>query len=411
MGSVSEIFAELLSNEQALYSILLVFPSTIVIHSAIKYFYWKKKQKKRNEEFTQYYKEILYEGLSDYAQKNSGSNPIYRVTIRDNNLEEHTRLYNRDFNFYYDELLSVVSKLNRSQKKMQEEFEKMSLLLSSTGVYNNASTNQQGIDAVVMLKQISEMANIDNLLDLMQDQTENKLVITNNVISEIAHTIRTPITGIQAILLMAEKKWSQDEAMNEYIHDIRTYLDQINQNLNAYRNLMTETLDEQISGNQSFVERLTSRLRGSIISCNKRLYIDSAGVDPIEMDNDICNLLLLALDCIVENATVFADDNSTIRVLGKSDEACYTFFVENDGPQINKDIANKVFEHGFSTHSSSGKGLFLVKRVIQDRLGGDVDFENIESPNEGVRFVIVLDKEKLTKKERTNNGQDTNSGE
>ena len=285
----------------------------------------------------------------------------------------------------------------------------MTLLLSATGVHSNSHASQDGIDAVKMLKQISEMTNVDYLLNMMQDHSESKFIVMNNVISDIYHTIKTPLTGMHAMVALLRDSGITDNNVLEKLEEMEKSLIQIEDNLQAYRNLMTNNLDDQAVNESPFTERLTARLKGAALSSNKRLYIDSTQVEELEIDNENTKLILLALDCIIENATYFANDNSTVRVYGHLEGNVYTFQIENDGHIIDDSIAKKIFDNGFSSHSSSGKGLFFVRSVIQERLGGDIDFENIHEPRSGVRFLIMVDITKLQKKERIQDGEGSNS--
>ena len=39
--------------------------------------------------------------------------------------------------------------------------------------------------------------------------------------------------------------------------------------------------------------------------------------------------------------------------------------------------------------------MFFVKNVVEARLGGAIDCENVEVPTKGVKFIIMLEKERL----------------
>lgn len=380
---ILELF-EIIDENNMLYFLLFA----LIVELIFTLLLYISNRKKRNHDFERIYTELL----DHYNAKNNGNS--YWAVLNNGDLPKVIHRESMRYNFHDDELLRLVNRLYGAQKNMQEEFEKMNYLLSSTGVYNGITTSQQGIDAVKLLEQISDMTNIDYLLNLMKDNTESKYIVINNVISDIAHTIRTKLSGINAILLILEGEVT-DEKTLDYLKSIEECVTQIEENIQAYQNLMTHSLDENKGSSLSFTEKLSARLKVAVLSSNKRLYIDCLNVENIVMDRKVSHLILLALDCIIENAAFFANDNSTIRVTGKTEGEYYIFQIENDGQIICKDNAQKIFENGFSTHSSSGKGLFFVKSVIQDHLGGAIDYENIEEPVSGVRFIVLLDKAKL----------------
>ena len=408
MNEMTEIIQSVLQSDNLPGITMTVCALSATICSSIfllrEVFFRKKVKRRKINQYKSFSKELensVLERITEYNKEfidNYASNIRVSEALMDELRKEITTT-NRSISLDYDyNLLRAVNRLTVSQKRMQEEFEKMTLLLSATGVHSNSNTSQEGIDAVKMLKQISEMTNIDYLLHVMQDQSENKFIVMNNVISDIYHTIKTPLTGMHAMVALMRDSGITDNNILVRLDEMEKSLIQIEDNLQAYRNLMTSNLDDQTISELSFTESLTARLKGAVLSSNKRLYVDSTHVEELEIDNETAKLILLALDCIIENATYFANDNSTIRVSGRTEGGVYSFQIENAGQIIDESIAKKIFDNGFSTHSSSGKGLFFVRSVIQERLGGDIDFENIKEPQPGVRFLIMLDINKLLKK-------------
>lgn len=409
---------KMLQEEPTILTLTIVFATQLVFFVAffLREIVFRNKVKKRKiKEYKTFSKKLERSVLDRISEYNKELIDNYTINFRVSEavldeLRKEFSTANRTSSLGYEyNLLHAVNRLTVSQRQIQEEFEKMTLLLSATGVHSNSSASQEGIDAVKLLKQISEMTNIDYLLSLMQDQRENKFIVMNNVISDMYHTIKTPLTGMHAIVTLLRDGSITDSNILARIGEMEKSLIQIEDNLQAYRYLMTNNLDEQTTSEMPFTERLTARLKLAALSSNKRLYIDSRNVEELEVDNDTAKLILLALDCIIENAAYFAKDNSTIRVSGHSDDEVYTFQIENDGQIIDESIAKRIFENGFSSHSSSGKGLFIVHSAISERLGGEIDFENIIEPESGVRFLIMLDKSKLLKKERVQDGESFDS--
>ena len=71
-------------------------------------------------------------------------------------------------------------------------------------------------------------------------------------------------------------------------------------------------------------------------------------------------------------------------------ESGYLLSVTNFGKIINEDDSIKIFEDGFSTRESTGIGLHLAKTTVQDKLNGNLFFENLESKN-GVKFSFTFE--------------------
>jgi signal transduction histidine kinase len=91
------------------------------------------------------------------------------------------------------------------------------------------------------------------------------------------------------------------------------------------------------------------------------------------------NILLNAIEVIGEKGTI------TITVKEKTESIMIE--VENTGPPISHDVANKIFDPLFATkQSGSGLGLATSKNIIEQH-GGTINVRN--NPN---TFIIILPK-------------------
>jgi sensor histidine kinase regulating citrate/malate metabolism len=68
---------------------------------------------------------------------------------------------------------------------------------------------------------------------------------------------------------------------------------------------------------------------------------------------------------------------------------CYNFIIWNNGPAIPDEVKEKIFIAGFSTKSSTGLGLSIVKQMVEE-MRGQVTVDS--SPKSGTEFKIVIPK-------------------
>lgn len=237
---------------------------------------------------------------------------------------------------------------------------------------------------------MSKSNEIDGLLETMQFDYENRLGFIERITSDIAHTIKTPLAGIYAIVLLLKEKTSNNNVVFDYLGLIEKSLNQIEENIQAYRRLTIENTASHTVSSISFRDRLYARLKCAVLSSEKQLYIDCNNIEELTIDSETTKLFFLAVDCIIENATFYANANSIIHVRGYTVDDHYSLQIENEGQIIDDAIASLIFENGFSTHSSSGKGLYIAQRVVKERLRGEIRFENILTPKMGVRFFIDI---------------------
>lgn len=313
----------------------------------------------------------------------------------------------RRYEYLDEEIALMLRRLTTTQIQLQDKIDRIDVALTSSGVFSKENESE----AVVLMTQIANMTDTDYLLELLKDDTEKQHTLINNVISDLDHSIRTPLSGITTILMSIRAGIISDVEMKEYLSQIHQCVSQIEENMDVYRKILTQNTDTSAITTMGFVERLKARARITAISSGKQLNVDYQGETDIRLIPSVAERVLLAVSCIIENAATFANVNSTLRVISSIEEGLINIHIENDGNSIDSRYKDLIFNKGFSTRGSTGRGLYLVKRIVLDQLGGDVDFENISTPTNGVRFTIILDKDKCIAKERENDsdGEGINS--
>jgi len=103
----------------------------------------------------------------------------------------------------------------------------------------------------------------------------------------------------------------------------------------------------------------------------------------------IGNLIDNALDAVLEKS----DENRTVKVFLSDVGKAFTIIIEDNGSGIKEDVAERLFELGFSTKNEDhrGYGLVIVTQAIQ-QLRGHISFQS--RPQEGTIFTVVIPKEK-----------------
>ena len=97
--------------------------------------------------------------------------------------------------------------------------------------------------------------------------------------------------------------------------------------------------------------------------------ISVARVDPTSID--------IALNNLVTNAANFSPRNGVITVRLVEKETSYELSVEDEGPGINEQDRDRLFERFYSRGNDQGAGLGLtIVKAIADRFGGRIKLEN-----------------------------------
>ena len=93
-------------------------------------------------------------------------------------------------------------------------------------------------------------------------------------------------------------------------------------------------------------------------------------------------------DNLIRNAVTHGKA-SKIEVEVEEKDDCYLIMFADNGTGISEDIADRIFDEGFSSGGGKGLGLYIVRRVIE-RYGGEIKLDRTKK--DGARFLIKLRK-------------------
>ncbi len=204
---------------------------------------------------------------------------------------------------------------------------------------------------------------------------------------QVAHEIKNPLTpmklGIQQLERRARDEAQEAEALRAQIVDLSA-------TLQGQIDLLVRIADEFSTLArlpQGEVARVSLRsVLESVVSLHQRagqdLELEMASDLAIEADEDqlrrmLGNLILNAQQAVEEKGS---------RVVVRATEQVIE--VEDDGPGMPQEVAERAFEPQFTTRGSgSGLGLAIVKAIC-DRHGWRVEFES--NPATGTAFRVLL---------------------
>lgn len=101
----------------------------------------------------------------------------------------------------------------------------------------------------------------------------------------------------------------------------------------------------------------------------------------------------MAITCILDNAFAYSPDNGIIAIDAKKEQNQISISIQNQGPIVEPTVLNQIFDQGFSTRQSTGRGLAIAKKAIEEMLNGIIVCENT-GEEKGVKFSIIIEVEK-----------------
>ena len=288
-----------------------------------------------------------------------------------------------DSEFYEHRLLQEITRLRKEIKSISDLKFKLE---------NNIDKDNSSFDYQEFIFKLSNMTNIQFLFEMLSNDKQDEIVYIKNVLADIVHTIRNPVSGVRAIIAIMKMEENLDEFTKKSIADIELCLGQIEDNLNSYYQIShMDSFSGENNKTINLKKELENRLQVVTIASGKKINIQNS-IDDFELDKRVAEILILAITCILENAIEFCPDNGTLSLDAQRENSQIQITVQNNGPIIDTTVIPKIFDQGFSTRKSSGRGLAIAKRAVEELLNGIIVCENLEG-NAGVKFVILIEVE------------------
>ena len=228
-----------------------------------------------------------------------------------------------------------------------------------------------------------------DLLDKLREYNEYLRTLSR----KLSHELRTPIAVIQTSLENMENLGNQDESNGVYLARAREGLARLNRILTA----MSEAnrLEESIHNNDLREIDLIPLLQ-EVFAAYRGLYPQhELRLDCLEEEaliNGVPDLLVQALDKLMDNAASFCPPHGQIVVALQRVGDALELSVTNDGPPLPEALQQRLFNSMVSLREGKaggvhlGLGLYIV-RLIADFHGASVCARNLPD-NSGVNFTL-----------------------
>lgn len=219
------------------------------------------------------------------------------------------------------------------------------------------------------------------------------------LIKVVAHDLRNPIGGINALCsLMQEDDITADET--------REYIQLIHESSNSCLNLITDLLQTDFEFNEAelkkesidlapFLKQAITLLTFRANEKQQQLTLDDTTNARLTADGD---KLLRVLNNLIVNAIKFTPDGGTIRVQAKKVGGGVQISIKDSGVGIPKESAARIFDpftpsrrEGTAGEQAFGLGLYISKQIVEAH-GGRIWFESEEG--RGTTFFVYLPEEK-----------------
>ncbi len=261
---------------------------------------------------------------------------------------------------------------------------------------NNQPTNY--ISVFTDFTKLKEQENLLREKDKIMFQ-QSKMASMGEMLKNIAHQWRQPLSVITSsasgLKLKKEFGMLSDEDFNEFAEGILKSATYLSQTIDDFSNYFKNSSDQEVFLVNDVIEKaiqLTdSSLKSLDINVNTNFEKDSK---IFGIKNELIQVLLNIINNSKDAYKNSKDIKKTIEIETKEELLNASITIKDFAGGIDEGILDKIFEPYFTTkHQSQGTGigLYMSKQIVEDRLNGSINVQNINEDNKkGVMFKILI---------------------
>ncbi|MCA8972056.1 MAG: hybrid sensor histidine kinase/response regulator [Planctomycetes bacterium] len=254
-------------------------------------------------------------------------------------------------------------------------------------------------DDVTLSKTVACAKERQRVLRKIKDNKQQELDLKDRFLSHVSHELRTPLNAMfQFIQILL------DEIGGPVSDDQREYLTIAMRNALQLERMIGDLMEVSRLSSEKLVIRpeildlrmlLEEALEGlSAVAGQSRVELVSylpSGLDYVLAD---ASRTVQVVTNLVENAVKFSPPDGRVVVSAKELDGFVEISVEDEGPGIDQDLADRLFDRLWqdeSRHKTSRKGLGLglyIARQIVERQGGTIYAER--GADVGSRFAFTI---------------------
>ncbi|UTJ05724.1 cache domain-containing protein [Arcobacter roscoffensis] len=226
---------------------------------------------------------------------------------------------------------------------------------------------------------------------------KSRFIALGEMISNIAHQWRQPLSELSSILMYIKFKHSigalDDETMQKKSKEADTVLEFMSHTIDDFRNFFMPKKEKEEFYLVKMLESVMTIVSSALKNNNITVTIDiDENIKLFTYQNEyeqvLLNILKNAKDVLIEKNV----SNPKIFIWAKEQEFDVSLYIEDNGGGVTVEPKSKIFEPYFTTrddNDGTGIGLYMSKTIVDKNMKGKLSVENI---NDGARFTIEVPK-------------------
>lgn len=224
---------------------------------------------------------------------------------------------------------------------------------------------------------------------------KTKFIALGEMISNIAHQWRQPLSELSSILMNIKFKYNMNQldekTMNEKSKEAEHVLEYMSHTIDDFRNFFMPKKEKEVFSLRLALDSVMTIISSSLSNnkINITIFVDESIVLNTylnEFQQAILNIIKNAKDALIQENI----ENPWIKIYTQDEGEKLILFIEDNAGGIEVEPKNKIFEPYFTTKKDSdgtGIGLYMSKIIIDKNMNGKLRVRDGEF---GARFEIIL---------------------
>ena len=249
------------------------------------------------------------------------------------------------------------------------------------------------LDDILKTKIRHQLVRLNRIITTNKDKAEKDKEEIRDLIGEIAHQLRMPLSNIQAYTELLKDDSITREEKDKYIDAVEQSETKLTFLIDSF--IKMSRLENRIIQIRKTDADLTATLTNAIKQAerlaaarNITIKFDEDSIPPVKHDR---NWLGEAVFNLLDNGIKYSDEGSIIETTFTENEMFVGIEVRNRGEGIDKSEKEKIFKRFFrgsnvDNQEGFGIGLYITKEIITRHEG----FIRVKSHDDGTSFIIYL---------------------
>ena len=277
-----------------------------------------------------------------------------------------------------------VPVMNREISYHRNKEDWLPLLLTVTPILGETGSPS---GAVIVLRDMSEIKRLEE-----QVRRTEKLAAIGRLAAGVAHEIRNPLSSIRGFAYLLGRGQGKETPEREYADVMVREIDRINHVVTDLLNFSRPmTLEPESTMLPDLIDHVVSlvsadaKAHGVSIQVDCEPALPPRTLDPNQVTQALLNLMLNAVNAMETGGTI------VIRASASPDGDGLEIQVEDNGPGINPDVQEKIFEPFYTTREQgTGLGLAMVRKIAENHDGGISVVSPLPETGRGTRFTLFM---------------------